>query len=387
MDIKATDSQYVAHTYGRFPLLIAGGKGSVVWDESGKKYIDLGTGIAVNSFGVADDEWISAVTAQLGKVQHTSNLFYSEPCALLAEMLCERTPMKKVFFTNSGAESNECAIKTARKYYESRHNGQSGKIVTLINSFHGRTLATLAATGQEHYHESFLPMPGGFVYTPANDIESLEKLVGSTPDIAAFMFECVQGEGGVIPLDKAFVSAMAELAAEKDILLICDEVQTGNGRTGTLYAWEQYGIVPDIMSTAKGIGCGLPLGACLFGEKTAEVLAPGDHGSTFGGNPVCCAGALSVISRIDAQLLDGVKSKSEYIFGALAGAPGVESVSGLGLMIGVKTVKDADEVIAACREKGVLVIKAHDRVRLLPALNIPDDLLREAVDVIKEVVK
>lgn len=383
-DIKAIDRQYVANTYARFPLEIAGGKGSVVWDESGKKYIDLGTGIAVNIFGIADEKWVSAVTEQLSKVQHTSNLYYSAPCARLAKTLCEKTGMKKVFFGNSGGEANECAIKIARKYHEEKY-GVPGVIVTLKNSFHGRTLATLAATGQEAMHKSFLPLTPGFVYAEANDCAALCKLVEETPDIAAFIYELVQGEGGVLPLTQDFVSCMAKLAAEKDILLIADEVQTGNGRTGFLYAWMEYGVKPDVMSTAKGLGGGLPLGVCLMGDKVEGVLKSGDHGSTFGGNPIACAGALSILERLDAELLEGVKRRSDYINSELSPVPGILSITGLGLMLGLETIKPASEVIAECMEKGVLVIKAHDKVRLLPALNIPMDELKEAVWVIKEV--
>lgn len=385
MNIKETDAEYVAGTYARFPLQIAGGKGSVVWDETGKKYIDLSTGIAVNAFGIADDGWTEAVMKQLGTLQHMSNLYYTEPAPLLARMLCLRTGMKKVFFSNSGAEANECAIKAARKYASDKYGGGRSIIVTLVNSFHGRTITTLAATGQDEFHNSFLPLTGGFIYTPANDIPALTALVESTPNIAAFMFEVVQGEGGVMPLEPDFVNAMAALAKARDILLICDEVQTGNGRTGALYGYMNYGVSPDIVTTAKGLGGGLPLGATLFGEKTADVLTPGTHGSTFGGNPVCCAGALSILSRIDDALLAGVRTRSDYIFNALTGAPGVKSVSGMGLMIGVETEKPAAEVIAACMEKGVLVIKAKNKVRLLPALNIPTELLEEAVSLLKEV--
>ncbi|NCB51207.1 MAG: acetylornithine/succinylornithine family transaminase [Clostridia bacterium] len=385
MNIKEIDKQYVAGTYARFPLLVAGGKGSVVWDENGKKYIDLGTGIAVNIFGVADDAWIAAVTKQLGTLQHMSNLYFTEPTALLAQMLCERTGMKKVFFGNSGAEANECAIKAARKYASDKYGSERNVIVSLVNSFHGRTITTLAATGQDEFHNSFLPLTGGFIHTPPNDVEALKTLVNDNPNIAAFMIESVQGEGGIMPLDPAFVTAMAELAEEKDILLICDEVQCGNGRTGKLYAYMNYDLNPDIVSTAKGLGGGLPLGATLLGEKVEDVLGPGTHGSTFGGNPVCCAGALSILSRIDDALMAEVNAKSEYIISELSGAPGVKSVSGLGLMLGVETEKPAGDVISACMEKGVLVIKAKNKVRLLPALNIPMELLSEAVAVIKEV--
>ena len=384
MTTKELDSKYIANTYARFPIVLDHGKGSLVWDTEGKEYIDMGSGIAVNAFGLADEPWIAAVTAQLGKLQHSSNLYYTEPDALLAEQLCERTGMKKVFFANSGAEANECAIKCARKYAADKYGADKRyKIVTLVNSFHGRTITTLAATGQDELHRDFQPLTDGFLYTPANDCAALKALVESDDAIAAIMFELVQGEGGVTPLTKEFVDCIAEICAERDILMVCDEVQTGNGRTGSLYAWMQYGIVPDIMSTAKGLGGGLPIGACLFGEKTEHTLTAGTHGSTFGGNPAVCAGALNILSRIDDALLAEVKAKSEYIKRALDGAPGVESVAGLGLMLGIKTIKPLNDVVAACRENGVLVLTAHGKMRLLPALNIPMELVENAIGVIK----
>ena len=384
MTTKELDSKYIANTYARFPIVLDHGKGSLVWDTEGKEYIDMGSGIAVNAFGLADEPWIAAVTAQLGKLQHSSNLYYTEPDALLAEQLCERTGMKKVFFANSGAEANECAIKCARKYAADKYGADKRyKIVTLVNSFHGRTITTLAATGQDELHQDFQPLTDGFLYTPANDCAALKTLVESDDAIAAIMFELVQGEGGVTPLTQEFVDCIADICAESDILMVCDEVQTGNGRTGSLYAWMQYGIVPDIMSTAKGLGGGLPIGACLFGEKTEHTLTAGTHGSTFGGNPAVCAGALNILSRIDDALLAEVKAKSEYIKRALDGAPGVESVAGLGLMLGIKTVKPLNDVVAACRENGVLVLTAHGKMRLLPALNIPMELVENAIGVIK----
>ena len=376
------DEKYVAGTYGRFPVAIVSGMGSEVFDIDGKRYIDMGSGIGVTAFGISDSEWVLAVTTQLTSVQHMSNLYYTEPCARLAELLCKKTGMKKVFFSNSGAEANECAIKTARKYAAEKKGEDYFTIVTLENSFHGRTITTLAATGQEHYHELFRPLTQGFVHTPANDFEALKQTCEQNKT-AAIMIECVQGEGGVIAMDEDFVKKTAEFARENDILLIVDEVQTGNGRTGELYAYMHYGIKPDIVSTAKGIGGGLPLGACLLGEKAQFTLGKGDHGSTFGGNPVCCAGALSILSRIDDALLSEVKNKSEYIFNSLKDAKGVESVSGLGLMIGIKTKKPAIEVVKRCIEKGVLCLTAKDKVRLLPALNIPMDILSEAIDIIK----
>lgn len=384
MTTKELDSKYIANTYARFPIVLDHGKGSLVWDTEGKEYIDMGSGIAVNAFGLADEPWIAAVTAQLDKLQHSSNLYYTEPDALLAEQLCERTGMKKVFFANSGAEANECAIKCARKYAADKYGADKRyKIVTLVNSFHGRTITTLAATGQDELHQDFQPLTDGFLYTPANDCAAIKTLVEGDDAIAAIMFELVQGEGGVTPLTKEFVDCIAEICAERDILMVCDEVQTGNGRTGSLYAWMQYCIVPDIMSTAKGLGGGLPIGACLFGEKTEHTLTAGTHGSTFGGNPAVCAGALNILSRIDDALLAEVKVKSEYIKRELDGAPGVESVAGLGLMLGIKTVKPLNDVVAACRENGVLVLTAHGKMRLLPALNIPMELVENAIGVIK----
>ena len=384
MNTKELDSKYIANTYARFPIVLERGKGSLVWDSEGREYIDMGSGIAVNAFGLADGQWMAAVTEQLGRLQHSSNLYYTVPDALLAEQLCERTGMKKVFFGNSGAEANECAIKCARKYAADKYGADKRyKIVTLVNSFHGRTVTTLAATGQNEYHQDFQPLTPGFLYAPANDCEALKALVEGDDAIAAIMFELVQGEGGVLPLTQEFVQCIADICRAKDILMVCDEVQTGNGRTGTLYAWMQYGIVPDIMTTAKGLGGGLPIGACLMGEKCENTLTPGSHGSTFGGNPAVCAGALNILSRIDDSLLAEVKAKSEYIVNALTGAKGVESVAGLGLMLGIKTVKPLNDVVTACRENGVLVLTAHGKLRLLPALNIPMGLVEKAVAVIK----
>lgn len=381
-ELIAKDNLYVSNTYARFPVEISHGKGSEVFGFDGKRYIDMGTGIGVTAFGVSDEEWVKAVTEQLLKVQHTSNLYYTEPCATLAELLCNRTGMKKVFFGNSGAEANECAIKVARKYAEEKKGADYNVIITLKNSFHGRTITTLSATGQDVFHKHFQPLTGGFVYATANDIESVKTLVKENK-VAGIMFECVQGEGGVIPLDADFVLGLKDIAEKEDIILIADEVQTGNGRTGELYAYMNYGIMPDVVTTAKGLGGGLPIGACMMSEKVQNVLGFGDHGSTYGGNPVCSAGAVNVISRIDDKLLFEVKEKSKYIFDEFASASGVESVTGKGLMIGIKTVKPAKEVISKCMENGVLVLSAKDKVRLLPALNIPFEILKEAVAVIK----
>lgn len=384
MNIKEKDKQYIANTYARFPLCLVSGKGSVVVDDEGKEYIDLGTGIAVNGFGIGDDQWVEAVTAQLGKIQHTSNLFYSEPCAELAELLCKKTGMKKVFFSNSGAEANECAIKVARKYGEKNKGAEYTTIITLKDSFHGRTLTTLAATGQDVFHKDFLPLTDGFVYAEANNLEDVKRLLEENK-CCAVMFEVVQGEGGVLPLNAEFLTGLEALAKKKDILLIADEVQTGNGRTGKLYGYMNFGITPDIVSTAKGLGGGLPIGATLLGEKVQDIFSAGMHGSTFGGNPVCAAGALNIISRIDEKLLAEVNEKSEYIFNTLKEAKGVKNVTGLGLMIGVECDRSADEIIAECREKGVLVIKAKKKVRLLPALNIEMETFKKAIEILKEV--
>lgn len=383
MNVIELDKKYVAPTYSRFPVNIVSGKGSVVYDCDGKKYIDLGSGIAVNSFGVCDEQWIAAVTEQLHKFQHTSNLYYSEPCAKLAKMLCDRTGMCNVFFSNSGAEANECAIKAARKYGSDKKGSDCSTVVTLKNSFHGRTLTTLAATGQDAFHQYFQPLTPGFVHCDATP-EDLKKAV-SENNVAAIMFEIVRGEGGVLPLDKDFVDAMAALAQSNDILLIADEVQIGNGRSGMLYGYMNYGIKPDIVTTAKGIGGGLPIGITMLGEKVKDVFTPGLNGSTFGGNPVCCAGALNILERIDDKLLNEVKEKSKYIFSELSGAEGIESVTGMGLMIGVKTKKPAKEVVAECINNGVIVLTAKDKVRLLPALNIPFDLLESGIQTLKRV--
>jgi acetylornithine/N-succinyldiaminopimelate aminotransferase len=384
MNIKELDQTYVAGTYARFPVEIVSGKGSLVYDEAGKEYIDMGSGIGVTAFGIADEVWADAVTKQLHTLQHMSNLYYTEPCALLAEKLCGKTGMKKVFFGNSGAEANECAIKVARKYAAAHKGPDCYTIITMKNSFHGRTLTTLAATGQEHYHELYQPLTPGFVHADTNDLASVERLVREHK-VAAIMFECVQGEGGVLPLEPDFIQGLAEIARREDLLLIVDEVQAGNGRSGYLYSYMHFGITPDLVTTAKGIGGGLPLGACLMGERVQDVLTPGDHASTFGGNPVSCAGAVSIIDRIDDALLAEVRAKSDYIRRAFAGAKGVEGVSGMGLMLGIKTVKPAGEVVRDCISRGVLCLTAKNKVRLLPALNIPMAQLEKAVETIKAI--
>ncbi len=382
MSITSIDNTYVAHTYKRFPVEIVAGKGSVAIGADGKEYIDLGSGIGVTSFGMADEAWQKAVTEQISKVQHTSNLYYTEPCALLAQKLCERTGMKRVFFSNSGAEANECAIKVARKYAADKKGEEYFTIVTLENSFHGRTLTTLAATGQEHFHKLFQPLTPGFVSVKANDLDAMIT-AATEQKAAAIMIECIQGEGGVLPLEADYVKAVAKFAADNDIILIVDEVQTGNGRTGKLYSYMNFGIEPDVVSTAKGLAGGIPIGATLLADKVKDVLSYGDHGSTFGGNPVSCAAANSIIDRLDDSFMDEVTAKSKLVFDTLKGVKGIESVDGMGLMLGIKTSRPAAEVVAECIAGGVLCLTAKDKVRLLPALNIPTEVLKKALDVIK----
>ncbi|MBR5178188.1 MAG: aminotransferase class III-fold pyridoxal phosphate-dependent enzyme [Lachnospiraceae bacterium] len=427
MEIKQNDKEFVANTYGRFDLELVKGKGSLLYDENDKEYIDLGTGIAVNIFGAGDEEWKQAVIDQLNLIPHTSNLYYSVPQVKLAKLLCEKTGMKKVFFGNSGAEANECAIKAARKYSSDKYGDDRNVIVTLVNSFHGRTITTLSATGQDVFHKSFGPFTGGFVYATANDFDSVKNLCENNK-VCAIMMELVQGEGGVIALDPNFVKKVADYCKENDYLLVIDEVQTGNGRTGKLYAYMNYGIQPDIVSTAKGVAGGLPMGACLLGEKCKDTLNPGSHGSTFGGNPVVTAGAYNIFSRIDDALLDGVKERSKYIIEKLtllklddnfvpvgvsdeakdisaidastiedviknykfgiwpSLRPGVISVSGMGLMLGIQTEKEAKQIVNEAIEKGVITLTAKTKVRLLPALNIPMDLLDKALNTLIDVI-
>lgn len=385
MNTKELDNQYVAHAYGRFDVALTQGQGSTLYDENGKKYIDFGSGIGVTAFGINDPVWTKAVEEQLHRVQHTSNLYYTAPCAKLAQLLCEKSGMKKVFFGNSGAEANEGAIKFARKYSFDKYGTGRSTIITLVNSFHGRTITTLAATGQDSFHTMFDPFTPGFKYCPANDVEALQA--AATNDVCAVLFECVQGEGGVNNLSPTFVNAIAKLAKEKDILIAVDEVQTGNGRTGTYFAYQQYGITPDIVTTAKGLGGGLPIGAVLFGEKLQDTMTPGSHGSTFGGNPVVAAGACSIVERIDDDFLSEVQRKSEKIRTALAKVKGVQSISGMGLMLGIETDKPAGEVAKACLANGLLILTAKTKLRLLPALNISDAELDEGLEILKGVLE
>lgn len=385
MDIRALDRTYIANTYDRYDPVLVSGQGSIVFDDAGRRYIDMGTGIAVNAFGVADPVWAAAVAEQAGRIQHACNKYYTGPQALLAERLCARTGMRKVFFGNSGAEANECALKVARKYGSDRYGTARPNIITLENSFHGRTIATLAATGQAAMHQHFGPFPDGFRYAPAGDVAALERLFDGT--VCGMLIELVQGEGGVNVLDPGYVRAVERLCRENDALFMIDEVQTGNGRTGTLYAYQGYGVEPDAVTTAKGLAGGLPIGATLLGARAADVLKSGDHGSTFGGNPVCAAAALSILDRIDEALLADVRKKGAYLKETLSAAAGVKSVTGLGLMLGVEAEKPAADIVRRCMERGVLALTAKNKVRLLPALNIPFELLAEAAEIIKGVIE
>jgi len=382
-NIQQQDKQYIANTYARYEVCFSHGAGALLYDESGKEYIDLGAGIAVNTFGAADAQWKAAVSAQLDRLQHISNLYYTEPQVLLAELLCTRSGMKRVFFGNSGAEANECAIKAARKYADDKYQGARQTIVTLNHSFHGRTLTTLSATGQAQFHQHFHPFTPGFVHAEPGNLAELQTLF-DRGDVAALMIELIQGEGGLNVLTQDYVQTAAKLAAERDILLIVDEVQTGNGRTGKLYCFEHYGITPDIVSTAKGLAGGLPFGATLLGEKVQDTLSAGTHGSTFGGNPIAAAGAYNILSRLDGALLQEVTEKGAFIERTLTGKPGIKSVCGMGLMRGVETEKPAAEILKACLAKGLVVLTAKNKVRLLPPLNIPMDLLEKGLAILAE---
>ena len=382
-EIKKLDKEKIVGTYSRYDMVADSGSGSHCVSKDGKKYIDFTSGIGVNSLGFCDEGWIAAVTAQLNKLQHVSNLFYTEPQVKVADHLTARTSMKKVFFGNSGAEANEAAIKTARKYGTIKKGGAVNKIITLNNSFHGRTMATITATGQENYHKFFTPFLEGFAYCEANDSAQLEKLVDD--DTCAIMMEMIQGEGGVLNLEKEFVETAERLCKEKDMLLIVDEVQTGIGRSGRLFAYEHFGIKPDIVTFAKGIGGGLPIGGCLFGEKCCDVLEPGNHGTTYGGNPVACAGAAEVLRRMDDAFLEDVAAKGEYLKKALMELPQVVSVSGMGVMLGVEIEgKEAAEVVKDALESGLMILTAKNKVRMLPPLTITYDEIDEGLEIFKK---
>ncbi len=385
-EIKELDQSYIAHTYGRANLAIKCGKGATCEDFDGKSYIDFSSGIGVNSLGFADPEWVKAVSEQAACFAHISNLYYTAPGTLVAKQLCEKSGMHKVFFGNSGAEANEGMIKAARKYAQIKYGKERYEIITLLNSFHGRTITTVAATGQVSMHVNFDPFTPGFVYAEANNFDDVVAKISDKT--AAVMMEMVQGEGGVIPLERDFVQKVAALCAERDILLLVDEVQTGIGRTGHFFCYQAFGIQPDIVSSAKGLGNGLPIGAVLFGEKTAETFAPGDHGSTFGMNPIACAGANVVLSRLTDAFLADVTRKGQKLVNAIATNPNVESVTGMGLMIGIGLKKGTSKEIAAkCLEKGLIALTAHEKVRLLPPLTITDGELEQGLAILLEVLE
>ena len=385
-ELKTIDQQYVCSTYARFDLCVERGHGATCYSPEGKQYIDFSAGIGADSLGFCDADWVQAVSEQAGKMQHISNLFYTEPCAVLAQMLCERTGMKKVFFCNSGAEANEGAIKTARKYGFDKYGKEHNEIITLKNSFHGRTMATLSATGQEVFHNFFFPFVDAFQFVESGDMAKLEAAI--TPNTTAILMELVQGEGGVIALDKDYVQAVAKLCKEKDILLMVDEVQTGIGRTGKLLACEHYDIQPDVITIAKGIGGGLPLGAVLFGEKTEHVLGFGQHGTTFGGNPVACAGGQVVLKKLDDKMLEQITEKADYIWKKLSTMKHVKSVSGLGLMIGIELGDglEAKTVVQQCIEQGLIPLTAKTKVRLLPPLTITYEEIDQGLAILEAVL-
>ena len=384
--LQTLDNTYVAHTYGRFPVAIKQGSGAVCTDSSGKQYLDFTAGIGVNSLGFCSPQWVEAVSKQAATLNHTSNLYYTEPGIVLAQKLCEKSGMKRVFFSNSGAEANEGAIKAARKYSFDAYGEGRYEIISLHNSFHGRTITTLAATGQAVFHTKFNPFTEGFVFAEANNIESVKALVSEKT--CAVMLECIQGEGGVVPLEKEFVQAVAALCREKDLLLIIDEVQTGLGRTGSFFSYQQFGVQPDIVSAAKGLGGGLPIGAVLFGEKTMDTMDAGTHGSTFGANPIVCAGANVVVDSLDDDFLSGVKEKSALIFEKVAKFPHVQSVTGLGLMIGVSFDDGitGKQVVDKCLENGVLFLTAKNKLRMLPPLTITKDEIEQGLSVLETVL-
>ncbi len=384
-EIKKLDKEKIVGTYGRYDMAADHGHSARCISADGTGYIDFTSGIGVNSLGFCDEKWVAAVTEQLGKLQHVSNLFYTEPQVKVANILTSRTGLKKVFFGNSGAEANEAAIKTARKYGNTVKGEGANQIITLNNSFHGRTMATITATGQEHYHHFFDPFVGGFKYCDANDTAGLEKLADDS--VCAIMMEMIQGEGGVVPLDREFVKAAEKICREKDILFIIDEVQTGIGRTGKLFAYEHFDVKPDIVTFAKGIGGGLPIGGTLFSEKCCDILQPGDHGTTYGGNPVACAGALAVLERIDDDFLKEVEEKGAYMKEKILGFSGVKGVTGMGLMMGISIEGDAAETVRKALKNGLMSLTAKDKIRLLPPLTIEYGDIYKGLAILEDALK
>lgn len=387
--VKQQEQTNMMHTYGRFPVALVKGKGVVAWDTEGKDYVDFTSGIGVNALGWCDEGWVQAVSRQAGELQHISNLYYNPVQTQLAEELCKASGLSKVFFGNSGAEANECAIKLARKW-GMEQSPEKNRVVTLQNSFHGRTVTTLAATGQEEFHKWFFPFTEGFDYAPANDLDAVEQAI--TDQTCAVMVELIQGEGGMFLLEKEFVQGLRKLCDEKNVLLLVDEVQTGVGRTGAFYCYQNFGILPDVVSSAKGLGGGLPIGACLCGEKLQNVLTGGMHGSTFGGNPIVCAAALEVLSRVNRpEFLAEVTEKGEYFREKLCKLPHVENVRGMGLMIGADVAADlgktAGNVASACIESGLLILTAHSALRFLPPLTITKEEIDKGLARLKAVLE
>ena len=387
MNTKQKDNQYIMHTYGRYDVALKSGKGATAYDEDGKKYIDVASGIGVNSLGFCNEGWLEAVTKQAGTIQHMSNYFFCSQASDLAEKLCTKTGFSKVCFGNSGAEANECAIKVARKYSFDKYGNGRNEIITLRNSFHGRTVTTLSATGQDVFHNYFFPFTEGFKFVEANDFDAFKNAV--TDKACAVMFECVQGEGGVNILDKDYVKALVEFCNENDITVIIDEVQTGVGRTGKLFAYEHYDIKPDLMTVAKGLGGGLPIGVCMCGEKLAGVMTPSAHGTTFGANPVVCAGANYVLDTVDNEkFLAEVEEKGAYIEKKLRAVNGVKNVRRLGLMVGIELEKgDAHDMAVKCLENGLIIITAKTLMRMLPPLNISYEEIDEALAIFENTIK
>ena len=386
MNTKEKDSQYIMHTYGHYDVALKSGNGAVAFDEDGKRYIDVSSGIGVNSLGYCDEGWVKAVSAQAATIQHMSNYFYSSQASDLAEKLCKLTGLAKVCFGNSGAEANECAIKIARKYSFDKYGAGRDVILTLKNSFHGRTVTTLSATGQEVFHNYFFPFTEGFKYAEPGDIDDVKNHIDEKT--CAIMLEVVQGEGGVNILDKEYVQSIAKICEMQDILLIIDEVQTGAGRTGKLFAHEHYDVKPDLMTVAKGIGGGLPIGVCLCGEKLKDVMSPSTHGTTFGANPVVCAGANYVLSVIaNDDFLNAVEEKGAYLEEKLRALDEVKNVRRLGLMVGIEIDGDAHEIAVKCVENGLLIITAKEVLRMLPPLTITKEELDEAVKILEKTLK
>lgn len=385
-EIKSLTNQYVMNTYGRFDVVIDHGKGAKLYSPEGKEYIDFTSGIGVCDLGYGDETWAQAVFAQAKQVGHTSNLFYTEPCARLAEKLCKRTGMSNVFFANGGGEANEGMIKLARKYSFDKYGKGRATIIPLKNSFHGRTMATLTATGQDQFHNYFFPFVEGFKFAEANSIESLQAVAGD--DTCAVMVELVQGEGGVLPLDKEYVQAVAKLCAEKDWLLLVDEVQTGVGRTGSLFAFQQYGILPDVCSFAKGIAGGLPMSGIMANEKCKGVLTPGTHATTFGANPVCGAAGLVVQDVLSDEFLAQVREKGEYLRAQIEALclPCFGKTRGLGLMIGIEMAEGYKngEIANKLVEAGLLVLTAGPGMRLLPPLVITKEEMDAGIAIMKK---